>query len=367
MADATDSKSVGGNPMRVRLSPRASVMLTSLFLALSQLAVAQQPALRGTILAAESGDPLGFSIVSLHPGRGRQFTDSAGGFVFAGTKAGTYLLSVRQIAYAPLDTQVVIKGDSATIVHLVLRHLAIELPPVTVAGRQCTNPGRPDSSDAALFAVFDQLQENARRYELLADSYPFRYALELADRELNQRGDTGPPVVKKLYFSSSDNRHHPYAVGRVVEQGWGPWGSDGVLVIRSAELDDLGNPDFIASHCFHLAGRDTIGGGGETLVRIDFEPAVRIQSADMAGAAYLDSSTYELRYTTTRITKPERSALMDVRTVTFRTRFRNITRGVPLQDWLTAVTTYQFGRRTNIQTQRTAEVRFRRQPPLPVP
>jgi hypothetical protein len=341
-------------------------MLTSLFLALTQLAVAQQPALRGTILAAESGDPLGFSIVSLHPGRGQQFTDAAGTFTFEIAKAGNYLLSVRQIGYAPFDTQLVI-GDRATSVHITLRHLAIELPPVTISATECTNPGPPDSSDATLRAVFDQLQENARRFELLADSYPFRYTLELADRELNQRGDTGPPVVKKLYFSSSDNRHHPYAVGRVVERGWGPWGSDGVMVIRSAELDDLGNPDFIASHCFHLAGRDTIGGGGETLVRIDFEPAVRIQSADMAGAAYLDSSTYELRYTTTRITKPERSALMDVRTVTFRTRFRNITRGVPLQDWLTAVTTYQFGRRTNIQTQRTAEVRFRRQPPLPVP
>jgi hypothetical protein len=341
-------------------------MLTSLFLALTQLAVAQQPALRGTILAAESGDPLGFSIVSLHPGRGQQFTDAAGTFTFEIAKAGNYLLSVRQIGYAPFDTQLVI-GDRATSVHITLRHLAIELPPVTISATECTNPGPHDSSDATLRAVFDQLQENARRFELLADSYPFRYTLELADRELNQRGDTGPPVVKKLYFSSSDNRHHPYAVGRVVERGWGPWGSDGVMVIRSAELDDLGNPDFIASHCFHLAGRDTIGGGGETLVRIDFEPAVRIQSADMAGAAYLDSSTYELRYTTTRITKPERSALMDVRTVTFRTRFRNITRGVPLQDWLTAVTTYQFGRRTNIQTQRTAEVRFRRQPPLPVP
>jgi len=256
----------------------------------------------------------------------------------------------------------VIRGDSATIVRLVLRHLAIELPPVTVAGRQCTNPGRPDSSDAALLAVFDQLQENARRYELLADSYPFHYDLELALREVTQRGDTTRPVLRRLRFSSSDN--HPYAVARVVEPAWGPWGSpDSMVVIHSADLQDLGNPTFIANHCFRLAGRDTIG--GETLVRINFEPATRIGSADMAGAAYLDSITYELRYTETSLTRPERSALTNVRSMNFRTRFRNIARGVPLQDSLTVITIYRFGRQTKIDTQRTVEVRFSRQPPPP--
>ena len=362
MADATDSKSVGGNPMRVRLSPRASVLVGLLWACNALLAVAQQPSLRGTVVSAETAQPLGFSIVALHPNVGRQFTDSAGGFAFPDTKAGPYLLSVRQIGYAPLDTQIVIRGDSATIVRLVLRHLAIELPPVTVAGRQCTNPGRPDSSDAALLAVFDQLQENARRYELLADSYPFHYDLELALREVTQRGDTTRPVLRRLRFSSSDN--HPYAVARVVEPAWGPWGSpDSMVVIHSADLQDLGNPTFIANHCFRLAGRDTIG--GETLVRINFEPATRIGSADMAGAAYLDSITYELRYTETSLTRPERSALTNVRSMNFRTRFRNIARGVPLQDSLTVITIYRFGRQTKIDTQRTVEVRFSRQPPPP--
>ena len=246
------------------------------WLAFVHVATAPQPSLRGTVVSTETGQPLGFSIVTLHPNIGRQFTDGAGAFAFSGTQAGMYLLSVRQIGYAPLDTQVAITGDSATIVHIALRRLAIELPPVTIAARQCTNPGRPDSSDAALVAVFEQLQENARRFELLADSYQFRYVLELSERNVNQRGDTSGPEVRRLQFSSSDS--HPYAVGRVVEPGWGPWGSpENVLVIRSADLEDLGNATFIANHCFRLAGRDTIG--GETLVRIDFEPATRIGSA----------------------------------------------------------------------------------------
>jgi carboxypeptidase family protein len=362
MADATDSKSVGGNPMRVRLSPRASAMTYLPLLAIAQLAAAQQPALRGTVVSAETGQPLGFSIVTLHPSVGRQFTDGAGAFVFGETKPGTYLLSVRQIGYAPLDTQIVVSGDTTTWLRIALRHLAIELPPVTIAAPRCTRPGRPDSSDVALLAVFDQLQENARRFELLANSYPFEYALEITTREVNSRGDTSGPELRRLRLSSKDD--HPYAVGRVVEPAWGPWGNpDSFVVIHSAELQDLGNPDFIASHCFQLAGRDTIG--GDTLVRIDFDPAIRIGSADMAGAAYLDPITYELRYTETSLTRPERSRLADVRAMRFRTRFRNIARGVPLQDSLTVVTTYRYGRRTKIDTERTVEIRFRRKPPPP--
>ena len=332
-----------------------------LMVAGAQLASAPQTAIRGTVIAAESGEPLGFSIVTLYPGFGQRFTDARGAFAFVVPQPGPYVLSVRQIGYTPLDTQIVVGGDSTTM-RIALRHLAIELPPVTIAAGQCTNPGRPDSSDTALLAVFDQLQENARRFELLADSYPFRYNLEITTREMRQRGDTGRPVLQTLRLSSNDN--HPYTVGRVVEPAWGPWGSpDNTVVIHSADLQDLGNADFITNHCFRLAGRDTVD--GETFVRIDFEPATHIRSADMAGAVYLDSVTYELRYTTTWLTRPEQSTLIDVRSMNFRTRFRNIARGVPLQDSLTVITTYPHSRQTKIETQRTVGVRFSRQPPPP--
>jgi Carboxypeptidase regulatory-like domain len=330
--------------------------------AIAPPASAQQPSLRGTVVSAETGQPLGYTIVTLHPNGGNLFTDASGAFAFARTTVGTHLLSVRQIGYAPLDTGIVIREGSETILHIALRHLAIELPPVTITAAQCTQPGPPDSTDAALLAVFDQLQEHARRYELLADAYPFHYELEMSERNVNQRGDTGRPYVRRLRFSSDDD--HPYAVGRVVEPGWWPWGGAAeVVVIHSADLQDLGNPSFIKSHCFRLAGQDTIE--GETLVRIDFEPATRIGSADMAGAAFLDPTTYELRYTETRLTRPERSLLTDVRAMTFRTRFRNIAAGVPLQDSLTAITTYRYRRGATIDTQRTVAVRFRRQPPSP--
>jgi hypothetical protein len=49
--------------------------------------------------------------------------------------------------------------------------------------------------------------------------------------------------------------------------------------------------------------------------------------------------------------------------MTFRARFRDIAPGVPVQDSLTAITTYRYGRRAKIDTQRTLDVRFLRRPP----
>jgi hypothetical protein len=324
------------------------------------LQVTFPPPLRGTVRSAETGQPLGFSIVTLQPTGGRQFTDAAGGFAFADLPPATYRLSIRQIGYAPLDTQVVVRAGAAAALEIALRRLAIELPPVTVTASRCTNPGRPDSSDAALRAVFDQLEENAKRLELLADSYPFRYVLEISERTVNQRGDTGRPTVRKLEFSS--RAASSYAVGGVVGPSYPPW-EPGGLVIETGGPEYFANTSFIANHCFRLSGRDTIG--GEAFVRVDFEPGQRVWSADLSGAAFLDSLTYGLRYIETSLTHPERTELDGVRTIVARTRFREIAPGVPLQDSMIVVTTQRFRRSVKIQTQRTVDVRFLRRRPVP--
>lgn len=350
---------MGGQIGHVHTSRSWFVAICSFLLAITQV----HPSLRGTVTSAETGQPLGYSIVTLYPISGKQFTDAAGTFTFDVSRTGSYVLSVRQIGYTPLDSQIIVQADTAgaTVVNVALRRLAIELPPVTIAVLPCGDPGAPDSSDAALLNVFDQLQENARRYELLAQSYPFRYDLEIAERTVNQRGDTGKPTRWRLHFSSRDTR--PYQVGRVIEPAWGPWRNPmGTHLIHDTDLADLGNENFIANHCFRLAGTDTLG--GEALIRIDFEPAMRIVTADMAGSAYLDPESFQVRYTTTWITRPERSELDDLRSVIFFTRFGSIAPGVPLQDSLSVVTTYRYSRSIKIQTQRTSDVRFtNRKPP----
>ena len=332
-----------------------------LWLACASVASAQQPTLRGTVISAETREPLGLTIVTLYPGLGTQFTDAAGAFSFANVGAGTYLLSVRQIGYVPLDTQFVLHSDAPASLLLVLRRLAVELPVITVVGHpRCTKPGPPDREvTPALAAVFDQLMENARRLELLADSYPFRYRLERTQREVSQRGDSLRPAVDTLEFSQDETRRQ-YTPGFVVGPGSGPL--SGSIVVSLPTLHELADSRFHKNHCFRLAGRDTIE--GQTLVRIDFEPAEDVGSPDLAGSAYLDSVTYALKFTESRLTRPERSELRGLRSLVARIRFRDIAPGIPLHDYLRAVWQYRSGSYLNrVETQRLLSVRFRR--PLP--
>src|SRR5437899_8134713 len=118
-----------------------------LLLVVNAQAFSQQPSLRGSVVSAETGLALGYSIVELRPGLGPQFTTASGAFAFSALTPGTYLLSVRQIAYTPVDTQIAIPEEGETIVHVALRHLAIELPPVTIAASQCMKRSEEHTSE----------------------------------------------------------------------------------------------------------------------------------------------------------------------------------------------------------------------------
>ena len=322
------------------------------------VAVLQQSALRGTVVSAETREPLSLSIVTLHPGLGTQFTDADGAFSFAEVGAGMYLLSVRQIGYVPLDTQVVVRAEASATLFITLRRLAVELPAITVVGHaRCTRPGPPDREvTPALAALFDQLIENAHRLELLADSYPFRYRLERSQREVTRRGDSLHANVDTIELEQKQTRRR-YHPGLVVTSGTGPY--SGRTVVTLASLHELADSSFHNSHCFRLAGRDTIE--GELLVRIDFEPDEALASTDIAGSAYLDALTYGLRFTETRLTHPERADLANVRSGVAWTRFREIAPGIVLQDHVRAVWLFRSSANANrVETQRLLGVHFSR-------
>lgn len=361
--------------MRVRLPPRASTMIrhargTAWFAALvvahAGLATAQDPppalTLRGAVVSAETREPLAFSIVALIPVFGQRFTDDRGVFAFDGLVPGTYRLLVRQIGYTQLDTTFVVGRGTSPSLLVALRRLAVELPPITVAGEAtCVRAGRPDKDlNPALAAVFDELLENARRFELLADSYPFRYRFERTFRSATRAGDSLPAQVDTLEQASGESRRR-YRPGRVIDAGTGPfrgWRTVSLLTLR-----EFGDSTFIRHHCFRLAGRDTIE--GQALLRVDFEPAAHLRSPDLEGAAYLDSLTYQIRYTRVALTRAPR-ALRGVVALVATTRFEEIVPGIVLHRLVRAVTTYRPPPRRSerpavrVETQRLLGVRFDR-------
>lgn len=335
-----------------------------LLLLVVQAGALEPAAVRGRVTAIETGEPLGLSIVTLIPGFGRRFTDQRGVFTFADVPPGTYLLSVRQIGYAPLDTQIVVRGGGSHV-PVVLRRLAVELPAITVMGRAvCTRPGPPNRSvTPALAAVFDQLLENARRLEFLADSYPFRFRFERMFVWTNRKGDTTRVEVDTLELESTETRRR-YRPGYIVAQGTGPFHDRRVVSLPS--LSEFGDSAFQQNHCFRLAGRDTIA--GEWLIRIDYEPGEHLRSSDVAGSAFLDPVTYQLRFTETSLTQPQRAQIKGMRALAAHIQFKDVVPGIPLPDHVRATTTYRSGGVANrVETQRLLGVEFKRLMPLETP
>ena len=262
---------------------------------------------------------------------------------------------VRQIGYVAADTTVVVGPGADLTIRIALRRAAVELPPITVMGElTCTQPGPPDGAvTPALASVFDQLVENARRYQLLADSFPFTFRIERTSTSIDDVRQGSFTVVDTIKQTSGGEGYR-YRPGRVVDEGTGPWRDR--RVVRLPGLSEFADSAFVRNHCFRLAGRDTTAGA--TFIRVDFEPAASLRGADVAGAAYLDVASYQLRYTRVRLTRPERS-LPDVLGLVATTRFREIAPGIVLHDSVRAVTTLH-SQVQRIEQQRLLGVRFAR-------
>lgn len=285
--------------------------------------------LRGTIVAAGTDMPLPFSIVELSPVPAQRFTDHDGAFSFFRLKSGTYRLRVRQIGYRPRDTTVTLQAGTAPLRIRMLR-LAIRLSAITVTGTtKCVRPGPPNPVlNPQLADVFDQLLENARRYTLLADSYPHRYSARRQFTNVDRR-------QRREVVRVDTTRHESwtrwrYAPGNVV----GPPDGSNERAVRLLTLPDFADSAFVNHHCFWLAGRDTLEGEG--YIRVDFAPGPAIRTPDVAGAAYLDSLTYQLEFTNVRLTRPE-EVERGVRSLEAISHFSEVLPGIPLRDRVRSV------------------------------
>lgn len=286
------------------------LMLTSWLL--TQLFSQQAPVftLRGSVQSAETSEPIAYGIVEIADLAPR-LTDEAGHFQIAGLRAGSYRVVVRQIGYLRFDSTIAIPLSSPAGIMVRLARVGVLLPAVTVTrSTECRKPGAPDPSvTPALATVFDQVVANARRMRLLADQRPHEMRIEriLTDVELPLRKEVS--VTDTLDVKSTDR--WPYRPGQIVGRAgyeydiqgrWLTRAWENQTLIRLPTLEDFADSSFVGAHCFSLVGKDTLHGG--TFIRIDFRPTIRIKASDVAGATYLDSTTYMAAYTVVQLTHP---------------------------------------------------------------
>ena len=310
--------------------------------------------MRGEVIAVGSGARVAYATVELQPLFGPRFADAAGRFAFAPVPPGRYHLMVRQIGHVPYAAPLEV-GDSGINIQVGLAPLFVQLPPVTVTGRAaCTSPGPPDPGrEPELAALFDQLRENAARFRVLSDAYPFRYWVERVVEDVDSNRALAPVSVDTLQYLSTE--HTDYRPGRVVHTVRGPRGYERSM--RLPSLADLANNAFHRTHCFAFAGIDTIG--ELRLIRLAFRVADRLRSPDVDGTAFLDEETRVLYRLSLTLTRAERAA-RGVRSVTAEAFFGELlpTLVVPARVEGTTELQERGGRVGQVERQRLVGVEF---------
>ena len=258
--------------------------------------------LRGVVMDT-AGTRVPYALVRILPSGTERFTDARGAFVFTALPLGAYRVQARQVGYEPFESAVSLRAEGAAL-RIALRPLAIRLDEltVTVPGR-CTAPGPPDpGTTPALAAIFAQLRENARRFAVLADSYPFQYFIERTFTDVTRSGAVRTVATDTVEFQSSTRvRYRP---GEVIGWGTDPQGGR-ARAIQLPSLPDLADSAFIANHCFAFGGvREQ---DGQRLLRVAFRAAENLRTPDVDGDADLDLGSYQLRYLTIQLTRPGRA------------------------------------------------------------
>lgn len=294
---------------------RFSVALATILLVCAPRSVRAQ--VSGVVLSAADGRPIPYSTILVGDDAQGRFASGTGQFTLGA--AGKYRVRARQIGFVPLDTTV--SGSDKVI---------LRLQPIA-AGIATQAPERQHGCDAAGLdatgAIFELLRDNAERYRILLDQYPFNYRVEESRAvrlipqgdALHPMGDADQDSVIAMDTASYDSRQrHQYSVGSVLYEERTSTGEKRTKMYLPT-LSDLADPAFEAAHCFAYAG------DANHEMRIDFRPADRIKLPDIAGSVYLDDVSYIVRRAVFKLTHGG-NALAHL---TVMTTFREVKPSVP--------------------------------------
>ena len=348
----------------MRLCCRRTLLFSLLTgLAVPSSLVAQSGTIRGAVVAADNGERLGYTLVAELTTARERFTSDSGTFTLAGVPPGPVRLRFRHLGFTPREMTVDVAPAQTVTLRVELTRFALTLSTMhVVADRQCTQPGPPDRSvDSTLAAVFEQLQQNADRYRLLMREYPFTSTYEVTDAAVRPTGTIA--TIESRPATVESGTQWTYAPGQVVRDRGriGAW-------VHIPTLDVFADERFVEAHCFWYGGLAPVD--GDTLLRIDFRVADRIDDPDLNGAMFLDSRTYLIRRTRLMLSKLPQS-LDHGDSAVIITRFDELLPGVPfITDILSTLhmkpNVYGSGRTRLLETdeeRRRIGVEFRGRPP----
>jgi hypothetical protein len=323
---------------------------------------AQAATITGHIVVKGSDVGVSYSVIALRPGSTEQFTNEQGRFTLRDVRPGRVTLSVKRIGYSPLDTTISLRASETVDLRLELPLVTIQLPPVASYAKLCAHPGTPTPEmNLHLAMLFEQMKQNAERNRLLSRSYPFEMTIE--------RKMTRPEPALEARFIAFDTvmrsseRVWRYAPGKMLgtrEYAPGVFGGKW-WTITMPELADFADEVFLKSHCFEYGGIDVVD--GDTLLRIDFNPAESIRDPDVGGTIFLDPKTYQLRITMVSLVNLTKRLRDQVSGQAIRADFKEIIPGVPVIDYVSSVVFPRDDPKAPptepaTETQRTLSVKF---------
>jgi hypothetical protein len=284
-------------------------------------------AIVGIVITKEGALRLGFSVVSISLGRER-FTNDSGAFTLTDLPPGPIQLRVRHLGYSPADVPIIIRAGETDTIQIALAHIAVRLIAVEVHGYpECKNPGPPDPAKDSAFAIaFDQLRQNAEQYRLLTREYPFNEAIERTMATAHADGQLTMEITDTLAVRSIDQWR--YKPGDMIATEKSHFAFlRGSMMLNLPTLTSFADPLFLANHCFHNGGLESVE--GKQLLRIDFVAASRLRDPDVDGAIYLDPDNFHIRRAFLHLSKIPRS-IHGLAQVEVTTIFGEIYPSVPL-------------------------------------
>jgi hypothetical protein len=297
---------------------------------------AQRATVVGEIVVKSSAVAVSYAVIGAKPSVPDRFSSADGRFVLRDVNPGKLTLTARHIGYAPLDTTFDVAAGDTVHLRLELSLITIQLPAVHALAQRCAHPGGANTElSAELQVLFDQVKQNADRNRLLSTSYPFEVVVE---RKISKP----EPALEARFVAydtvvRSSERTWRYAPGNMLgtrdfEPGvfGGRW-----LTITMPELSDFADQRFLENHCFDFGGIDVVD--GDTLLRVDFNPAPVVRTPDVGGTIYLDPKTYQLRLTHVSLVNLTKQLRSQISGQSIRVTFKEAIDGVPVIDVVSSV------------------------------